>query len=100
MRSGVRFHDGRPLTSADLIESMHQWAKSPIAGSEVAPIDVAEAKAMDSLTVRVPTHYPLFGLPDILSNSEFLVLPAGFDPSARRSVPARLSTYRLRPDAR
>jgi peptide/nickel transport system substrate-binding protein len=82
LRSGVRFHDGRPLTSADLLESLHQWAKSPIAGSEVAPIDVAKATAVDSLTVRVPTHYPLFGLPDILANSEFLVLPADFDPKS------------------
>ena len=27
LRSGVRFHDGRPLTSADLIASMQQWAR-------------------------------------------------------------------------
>jgi peptide/nickel transport system substrate-binding protein len=82
LRSGVRFHDGRPLTSADLIASMHLWAKSPVAGSEVAPVDVAKATALDSLTVRVPTHYPLFGLPDILANSEFLVLPADFNPKS------------------
>ncbi len=80
LRSGVSFHDGRPLTSADLIASMHQWAKSPIAASVVTPIDVAGAKALDAHTVRVSTHYPLFALPEILADSELLVVPADFNP--------------------
>jgi peptide/nickel transport system substrate-binding protein len=81
LREGVRFHDGRQLTSADLIASMHQWAKAYTTASEVAPIDVAAVKTMDARTVRFTTHYPLFGLPEILGNGEFFVVPADFNPS-------------------
>jgi peptide/nickel transport system substrate-binding protein len=76
VHSGVTFHDGRPLTSADVIASLQRMAKGANTASSVAVFDVAGAKALDALTVRLPMHSPLFILPDILALYACLVTPA------------------------
>jgi peptide/nickel transport system substrate-binding protein len=81
VHSGVTFHDGRPLTSADLITTLHRWATAPNTSSAVAAIDAAGAKALDKVTVRVPMHLRFFNLPDVLALYACLVTPEDWNPT-------------------
>jgi peptide/nickel transport system substrate-binding protein len=80
VHSGVTFHDGQPFTSADVIATLHQWAKGSNTSSAVAGFDVGGAKALDTHTVRVSMHSPLFIVPDILAWFACLVTPAHWNP--------------------
>jgi peptide/nickel transport system substrate-binding protein len=77
----VEFHDGRPLTSADVIATMHRWVNGSATASASAAINAAQAKALDTYTVRVPMHLPFFVLPDILTSYALLVTPADWHPA-------------------
>jgi ABC-type transport system substrate-binding protein len=57
LRSGVTFHDGKPLTSADIGYTFQRIMnpKSPGAGAgPLAAIDIAGMKQVDDLTLTVP----------------------------------------------
>jgi peptide/nickel transport system substrate-binding protein len=64
LRSGVEWHDGKPLTADDVIYTLKRNAQnSKLDGhSTVAPIDLAGVKKMDNLTVQIPLHYPVANL--------------------------------------
>lgn len=66
LRSGVVWHDGKPLTSKDLIYTLRRLADpaQAVAGkSKVAVIDIEKVKAVDDLTVVLPLKKPIADLP-------------------------------------
>jgi peptide/nickel transport system substrate-binding protein len=58
LRAGARFHDGRPVTAADVVFSLERAARLP--GSDVASylVAVKAARAMDPRTVEIRTDRP------------------------------------------
>lgn len=61
LRSGISFHDGSPLTSADVVASLNRFLRVDFAGRDVAR-DVASVSAADDKTVVVTLHRPRFPL--------------------------------------
>jgi extracellular solute-binding protein (family 5) len=61
VRSGVTFHNGKPLTADDVIYSLKRVVnpKAPLPGAApLAAVDIAGMKKLDSRTVRIPCHTP------------------------------------------
>lgn len=67
LRSGVTWHDGKPLTADDVIYTLRRIGapKSTLAGvSTVAVIDLPRIKKLDKLTLRLPLVHPIAELPN------------------------------------
>jgi peptide/nickel transport system substrate-binding protein len=83
VRDGVTFHNGKTLGAEDVLYTFRQIVtpKSPQPGALViAPLDLANAKILDRLTVRIPTHAPYAILPEALATGPFFfIAPVGFD---------------------
>jgi peptide/nickel transport system substrate-binding protein len=65
LRSGVKWHDGKPLTADDVIYTLNRIGapKSTLNGkSGIAVIDLKAMKKLDSLTVRLPLTAPVADL--------------------------------------
>ncbi|MER7168816.1 ABC transporter substrate-binding protein [Micromonospora sp. NPDC000207] len=59
LRSGVTFHDGRPLRAADVVHSLRALGTKPSNRASVyALVDLPKITAVDDLTVRVPLLAP------------------------------------------
>ena len=72
LRSGVRFHDGRPLTAADVKFSLERARRGKLGHYLSA---VRAVRAVDSLTVEVETFKPY---PVLLNKLTFIaVMPEG-----------------------
>lgn len=67
LRPGVKFHDGTPLTAADVVFSLNR-AKGPNAQVRSLLASVEEVKAVGDLTVHIRTKGPNLILPDNLTN--------------------------------
>jgi peptide/nickel transport system substrate-binding protein len=78
LRKGVRFHDGRPLTSADVVYSLRRH-HDPAVGSKarVFAEQIAEVSALGPDTVRITLTGPNADLPVILGISQFQIVRAG-----------------------
>ena len=78
LKKGVVFHDGKPLTSADVVYSLkrHTLAET---GSKVNSIakQMVEFKAVDPLTVEVTLAAPNGDLPTILAMHHFMIIRDG-----------------------
>lgn len=61
LRDGVTFHDGSPLTAADVVASLNRFFKSDFAGRDVVK-DVAALVAQDDKTVVLTLKRPRFPL--------------------------------------
>ena len=57
LRSGLKFHDGAPVTSADVIPSLQRWAKRDSMGQKLMEF-VAELKAVDERSFRITLNQP------------------------------------------
>lgn len=57
LRSGLKFHDGAPVTSADVIPSLQRWAKRDSMGQKLMEF-VGELKAVDERTFRITLTQP------------------------------------------
>ena len=82
LRPGVTFHDGKPLTAADVIFTLRRILTQKLTGSTpLGPVDVKGLKALDKHTVLVPMTSPYGSFLDQLSYWYYLyVVPVGFDP--------------------
>jgi peptide/nickel transport system substrate-binding protein len=84
LRSGVTFHNGKPLTAEDLIFSIKRVLnpKAPgEAANALSGIIASQIKKIDNLTVSVPFAKPYSTFPESLANNiTVYVLPVGFDP--------------------
>ena len=74
LRSDVKFHDGTPLTAADVAASLERAIKSP-GGWMLAPITSARAVAADVVELQLSRPAP--DLPLLLSTPAAAVLPGG-----------------------
>ena len=78
LRSGVTFHDGAPLTAADVVFSLarHSDAKT---SSVVRPIasQMQDVKATGPLEVQITLSGPNPELPTILAIMQFVIVKAG-----------------------
>jgi peptide/nickel transport system substrate-binding protein len=57
LRSGLTFHDGAPVTSADVIPSLQRWARRDSMGQKLFEF-VAELTAVDARTFRLTLKQP------------------------------------------
>ncbi len=76
LRSGVVFHDGTALTSADVAASLRRWLKLSSRGQLVAPVVAAvEEPAPDRVVLRLSKPFPAL-LPLLAFNSgTAIILP-------------------------
>lgn len=83
LMDGVTFHNGKDLEAADVIYTLQQTVnpKFPQPGALVIDrLDLANARILDKLTVRIPTHQPFAILAEALATGPFFfVVPVGFD---------------------
>lgn len=78
LRSGVLFHDGRPLTSADVVFSLRRHSIAATASKIKAIIDQFESvEARGPLDVRLTLRGPNADLPAILAVSHAVIVPDG-----------------------
>src|SRR5687767_15530279 len=73
LRSNVKFHNGKPLTSADVVASLQRWGKVASTGKAVFKnVDAVEAKSPTSLEIRLkePSATLLTVLAQVDSRSE------------------------------
>lgn len=78
LRPGVRFHDGKPLTPADVVYSFRRH-HDPAVGSKakVFAEQIAEVAAFGSDAVRITLTGPNADLPAILGIPQFKIVRAG-----------------------
>lgn len=83
LRSGVTFHNGKPLTAEDLMFTLALTLnpKAPGEGaSALGALDVKGMKKLDRHTVRVPFTRPMATLVEVLATSIApYVVPVGFN---------------------
>lgn len=86
LRPGVRFHNGEPLTSADVKRVFDEHLASPLTGTVFALVDSVEV--VDDLTVRVDMSAPWSVFPSALT-TQVGVIPAAeqLDGDDRSTVP-------------
>src|SRR5579863_10534705 len=94
LRPGVRFHDGRELTAADVVFSLERARTLPASGFGSYVVAVSRVRALDRHTVELTTSRPYAIL---LNKLAFvLIVPAGSPSEIRRPVgtgPYRLVSY-------
>lgn len=94
LRGGVTFHDGRPLTAADVEFTLERARHHPRSRSAGALVGIDEVRVIDprTLEVRTAAHYPI-----LLNKLAFLhVVPAGAPEEIEHPVgtgPYRLTAY-------
>ncbi len=83
VRSGITFHDGKPLTADDVIFTLNRIITGKLSGAtSLGPIDVKNLKKLDSRTVLVPMTIPYGSFLDQLAYWYYLyIVPTGFNPS-------------------
>src|SRR5215469_11328593 len=82
LRSGITFHDGKPLTADDVIFTLRRIISGPLTGATpLGPINLKGLKALDKRTVLVPMNSPYGSFLDQLSYWYYLyIVPVGFNP--------------------
>jgi len=79
LRKGVEFHNGKPLTAADVVYSLSlhrgEASQSPI---KVWMDPISELKAVDPHTVRIVLAAPNADMPRLLGWPNTVIVPEGF----------------------
>jgi len=98
LRAGQKFHDGAPVTSADVIASLKRWMQKDIVGQRLGAI-TAGTDAIDDKTFEIklkqPVAYMLFALGSAIGQVPFIMRAKdieALDPSkplTPRTAPAR-----------
>ena len=85
LRTGIAFHDGRPLTAADVVYTFRRIITSGYSAAHVlGPVEPAGIRALDPLTVLVPMSRPYTTLPEQLAGIlTAQIVPAGFTAKTR-----------------
>jgi peptide/nickel transport system substrate-binding protein len=92
LRDGVEFHNGKTLTSDDLVYSLQRTLdkKLGLAGlALLGAIDVKRMQKLDKRTVRLHLSRPDVTLNDSLSQYFQSVVPDGYSPHGRGQGPLR-----------
>jgi peptide/nickel transport system substrate-binding protein len=87
LRGGLKFHDGAPVSSADVIASLRRWMQKDIVGQKVAA-SMTGMEAVDERTVQIvlkqPVPYLLFALGSAIGQVPFIMRAKdleGLDPT-------------------
>jgi peptide/nickel transport system substrate-binding protein len=83
LRSGVTFHNGKPLTAEDVIYTFNRIVDNNYpATSSLGTVDVKGMKALDSLTVQIPCHKPYATFADAITGYYYYmgIVPVGYNP--------------------
>ena len=94
LRSGARFHDGRPVEAEDVVASLGRARHVPGSGIASYVVEVAAARALDPRTVEVTTSRPFAGLLNKLAYVS--IVPRDALPPPSRPVgtgPYRIASY-------
>ena len=92
LRDGLKFHDGAPVTSADVIASLKRWMQKDIVGQKIGAAMVDESAINDKtieLKLKQPVPYLTFALGSAIGQVPFIMpakLLAGLDPSKPLTV--------------
>ena len=77
LRQGVKFHNGKEMTSEDVVASLKRWLAISVRGKQIADM-VDDVTAADKYTVKISLkrpHTPLLALLSI-STSMAIIIPA------------------------
>jgi peptide/nickel transport system substrate-binding protein len=83
LRKGVTFHNGKELTAEDVIYTYKRIVnpKNPgIGATGIMAVDIANMKAVDKYTVKVPCSSPFSSLYVLQPTFNYSIVPVGFDP--------------------
>ena len=84
LRPDVTFHDGSPLTAADVVATIER-IQNPDNGakgaSTLAFIPEGAATAVDDLTVEIALSAPYGPFPEVWTSPYLYIVPASFDPA-------------------
>jgi len=81
IRTGVRFHDGRELTSADVLASFERYRRLGL-GNALEPVEAMEAPEPATFVIRLKEPVPLF-----LENISAFTIPIAILPADQRDRP-------------
>lgn len=81
IRTGVRFHDGRELTSADVLASFERYRRLRL-GNALEPVEAMEAPDPATFVIRLKEPVPLF-----LENISAFTIPIAIFPADQRDKP-------------
>jgi peptide/nickel transport system substrate-binding protein len=97
LRKGVHFHDGRPLTAADVVYSLRRHL-DPATASKVKVIaeQFADVRATGPLQVQIRLAGPNADLPTLLCDSHFSIIAEGTTDfrTANGTGPFRLKEFK------
>ena len=83
LRSDIEFHNGKTLSADDVVFSYRRIVDGKLAAAgALSPVDVANMKALDPLTVEIPCKYP-YGtfLSSMASDyNAAMIVPSDFNP--------------------
>lgn len=81
LRTGVRFHDGQVMTSADVLASLQRWVRVAARGRQASEF-IESITAPDANTIRIALKQPYAPLLALLSlqTSAAIILPANKQP--------------------
>lgn len=84
LRTGIKFHDGSDMNSADVVASLQRWMKVATRGKQTAET-VSAVEAVDDNTIKITLNKPFAPLLSLLSlnNAAAIIIPsevAGQDP--------------------
>jgi peptide/nickel transport system substrate-binding protein len=95
LAEGVRFHDGAPLTSADVVWSMRRLRESAVGASRLPGVDVSGITADGPRAVVVESAYPNSEIPVLMRLTTFVLKKDTADPAgAPGTGPFKLDWYR------
>ena len=98
LRPGLKFHDGLPVLSRDVVASLKRWMVRDTMGQRIAA-SVDEMVAVDDRTVRIRLNKPFPKMLFALGKSNAPVAEIMPERVARdRPVQAHHRIHRLRPD--
>ena len=93
LRQGVRFHDGTPLTAADVVASIERARTHPGSAVSYYLVGVQVVRVEDEHTVTIETGVPV---PDLLNRLTFvLVVPRAQAAAGSISAPIGTGAYRF-----
>lgn len=82
VRSGITFHNGKPLTADDIIFSF-QRIMDPhdpkFGAAQMSLLDWKHMQKLDNLTVRFPFTAPFSAFYQTLSDYNYFIVPVGYD---------------------
>ncbi|MGC4105850.1 MAG: ABC transporter substrate-binding protein [Thermomicrobiales bacterium] len=79
VRPDVTFHDGQPLTAADVLGTFAYHldpANQSIYGMAITLLDIANSRVIDNLTLELALLQPLGDLGDYIANAWVFIFPA------------------------